>query len=132
MSQSPLNRRRLLSLLGLAPVAAPLAVAAKPMREPVRVLFAKVNGEAYYDAAASIATLAVGDGVTLRREPANAHDRRAIEVFDGAGRKLGYVARGDNSAVARMMDAGERFEARVGRVDRSIRDIRLEVYWLPV
>lgn len=129
MSLPLLDRRRLLGLIGLAPLVA--SAPAKAKRAPVRVLWTRVNGEHYYEARDSIAGLAVGDAVTLRREPANAYDRRAIEVLDASGRKLGYVARIDNSAVARMMDAGERFEARIGRIDRAMLDIRLEVNWLP-
>lgn len=130
MSYPLLNRRRLLAVLGFAPVAAS-APAAAPHRAPVRVLWTRVNGEAYYEAAEVVAALAIGDRVVLRREPSNAYDKRAIEVLDAAGRKLGYVARMDNSAVARMMDAGERFEARIGRLDAANLDIRLEVDWLP-
>ena len=54
---------------------------------------------------------------------------RAI-VLDAAGRKLGYVARIDNSAAARMIDAGERFEARVARLSPPL-DIRVTVDWVP-
>ena len=128
MTRLPLKRRSLLALLGLSPLA---AARAAPRRAPVRVLWTRVNGEAYYDAASSIATLRVGDAVTLRREPANPFDQRAIEVLDADGRKLGYIARMDNSAVARMMDAGELFRARIGRIDPAALDIRLEVEWLP-
>ncbi len=130
MKRLALNRRTLLAALGLAPVAA-TARAAAPARAPVKLLWTRVNGEAYYQAAKAAATLAVGDPVRLRREPTNAYDKRAIEVFDTAGRKLGYVARMDNSAVARMMDAGEHFQARVSRLDRATLDIRLDVEWLP-
>ncbi len=120
-----LDRRRLMQWLGLAPAAAAVvprtpAIAARPA---VRLLFTRINGERYDDAEAAFASLAVGAPVTLRREPDNAFDRRAIEVFDAAGRKLGYVARIDNSAVARMIDAGERFEARVARLTPPL-DIR--------
>lgn len=132
-----LSRRRALAFIGLAPAAAlpapasTAAASAPPARDPVRVLWTRINGEAYYQMRESIGTLSVGAPVTLRREPDNAHDRRAIEVFDGEGRKLGYIARIDNSAVARMMDAGERFAARVSRIDPWDSDIRLEVDWLP-
>ena len=130
------NRRRLLALVGLAPAAmlAPRAsavAARRAPRAPVRVLFTRVNGEAYYDARAAVPALAAGERVALRREPGNAFDRRAIEVLDARGNKLGYVARIDNSAIARMMDAGERFEARIARLDRDTLDIRLEIDWLP-
>lgn len=126
-----LRRRSLLALLGLSPAAAlPSAAAARPRRDPVRLLFTRVNGEHYYAAAEAFPSLGVGDAVRLQREPTNAYDRRAIEVFDGEGRKLGYVARIDNSALARMMDAGEAFTARVARLGPGL-DIRLIVDWLP-
>lgn len=135
MNVSILSRRRLLGLIELAPLAASATSAAAPAaasaRAPVRVLWTRVNGERYFEAAASVAGLAAGNRVTLRREPDNAYDKRAIEVLDAGGRKLGYVARSDNGAVARMMDAGERFEARIGRLDAASLDIRLEVDWLP-
>lgn len=125
------DRRSLLRLLGLSPAAATVtgASASQPAGEPLRLLFTRVNGERYYDATAAFPLLALGQSVQLRREPTNVYDRRAIEVLDGAGRKLGYVARIDNSAVARMMDAGERFEARVARLTAPL-DIRLDVRWL--
>lgn len=128
------TRRRLLAFLGLAPVAAVAPAAPPParaLRAPVRVLFTRVNGEAYYQAREALPSLAMDQPVTLRREPDNPYDQRAIEVLDVAGRKLGYIARSDNSAVARMMDAGERFEARVARLDRHTTEIRLMVDWLP-
>jgi hypothetical protein len=128
-----LNRRRLLQWLGIGSIAATTqgeAAVAPVAREPVRVLFTRVNSERYYDAATAFPFLAPDQVVTLRREPANPYDRRAIEVLDGDGRKLGYVARIDNSAVARMMDAGERFEAKVARLTAPD-DIRLVVNWLP-
>lgn len=134
MSNVFLDRRRLLAFFGLAPVAAGASVvpaAARPRRDPVRVLVTRVNGESYYDANLSAPTLATGDRVRLARQPDNPYDREAIEVFDAQRRKLGYVARIDNGAVARMMDAGERFEARVAQIDRSSLDIRLEIDWLP-
>ena len=131
------GRRRLLQWLGLG---AGVAGAVRPLpatppspqapRAPVRVLFTRVNGETYYDAAERFPRLLAGDPVRLVREPDNPHDRRAIEVWDEDGFKLGYVARGDNSAVARMMDAGERFAARVARLTPPL-DIRVEMHWLP-
>lgn len=129
-----LNRRRVLAWFGVAPIAAatPEAPAvATAARAPVRVLFTRVNGEAYYQAREALSSLTVDQPVTLRREPDNIYDRRAIEVLDAVGRKLGYVARIDNSAVARMMDAGERFEACVARLDRHRTEIQLAVDWLP-
>lgn len=133
MSLATTTRRRLLCWLGAAPIglAAAGRAEARPARSPVKLLYTRVNGEHYYEARAALADLAVGAPVTLRREPTNAYDRRAVEVLDRAGRKLGYVARIDNSALARLIDAGERFEARVARLDPAALDIRLQIDWLP-
>ena len=124
------TRRKLLALLGIAPVA----VATRPARAarpPVLLLKIRVNGECYYDATQSIGSLSVGDPVQLRREPTNRYDSRAIEVFDQRNRKLGYVARMDNSAAARLIDAGETLRARITRLDKPALDIRIDVEWLP-
>jgi hypothetical protein len=128
-SPSP-SRRTLLRLLGLAPIAA-VATPARATRAPVLLLKTRVNGECYYDAATCVADLSVGDLLTLRREPANRYDSRAIEVLDAKDRKLGYVARVDNSAVARLIDAGETLRATIARLEPKSLDIRIDVEWLP-
>lgn len=130
MSTIPTTRRSLLKLLGLASVAAAPATATAA-RPPVLLIKTRVNGECYYDAAECIGDLTPGDVVQLRREPSNRYDSRAIEVLDGRIRKLGYIARSDNSAVARMMDAGETLQARITRLDKSSLDMRIDVEWLP-
>ena len=124
------TRRKLLALLGIGPVAI-AAQPARAARPPVLLLKTRVNGECYYDAAQSIASLSIGDPVQLRREPTNRYDSRAIEVLDQRGCKLGYVARVDNSAAARLIDAGEMLRARIARLDKPALDIRIDVEWLP-
>lgn len=79
----------------------------------------------YYNDEAAFTSLTIGAPLALRREPDNAYNRRA-SVIDVAGHKLGYIARIDNSAVARMIDAGERFEPRVARLEAPL-DIRVTV-----
>jgi len=59
-----------------------------------------------------------GDALTLAREPENPHDPNAVRV-EWRGRKLGYVPRAENEAVARQMDRGARLEARVSRLNRT-------------
>jgi len=130
MSADRPTRRKLLSLLSTLPIA----IAAKPARAArpaVLLLKTRVNGEAYYDAVRAVDALSVGDPVQLRREPDNRYDSRAIEVLDAKGRKLGYVARIDNSAAARLIDAGETLRAKIARLDKPSLDIRIDVEWLP-
>jgi hypothetical protein len=71
-----------------------------------------------------------GDPLTLVREPSNRHDANAIRV-EWRGRKLGYVPRAENAAIAAAMDRGARVEARVARLYRHRdpwRRIRFEVF----
>ena len=62
--------------------------------------------------------LRVGDRLDLIREPDNPYDARAVRV-EWQGRKLGYVPRADNEAVARQLDRGARLEARIARLKQS-------------
>jgi hypothetical protein len=56
--------------------------------------------------------LRVGQALELVRESWNIHDSNAIAVYY-RGAQIGYVPRAENSAVARMMDRGERIEANI-------------------
>jgi hypothetical protein len=72
----------------------------------------------------------VGDALALAREPENAHDANAVRV-EWRGRKLGYLPRAENRAVAAEMDRGGKVTARIARLNRH-RDpwnrIQVEVY----
>ncbi len=72
-------------------------------------------GSQYYAAGELWREMKVGDALTLTREPENRHDAKAIRV-EWRGRKLGYVPRAENRAVAAAMDAGERLSARISRL----------------
>jgi hypothetical protein len=66
----------------------------------------------------------------LVREPANAFDANAVRV-EWHGRKLGYVPRRQNAALAWGMDRGERVTARISRLaahPNPARRIEFEVY----
>jgi hypothetical protein len=72
-------------------------------------------GLRYHDAAQVWQELRVGDALELRREPDNPHDANAVSV-SWRGRKLGYLPRRDNAAVAWGLDRGQRLDARISRV----------------
>jgi hypothetical protein len=74
--------------------------------------------------------LKVGDALELAREPDNPHDENAVSV-SWRGRKLGYVPRRENAALAWGLDRGERLRARVSRLMRHpnpARRVEFEVY----
>ena len=47
------------------------------------------------------------DRVTLRLEPKNKYDEKAILVLDPKGKKLGYIPRVKNEVLYHLMDAGK-------------------------
>lgn len=60
-------------------------------------------------------SLDVGEELALVRESSNDHDADAVAVYFHE-QKLGYVPRGDNRAVAQMLDSGESLEARISKL----------------
>lgn len=67
--------------------------------------------------------------VTMAREPLNSHDPDAVALF-WRGRKLGYLPRGENFMVARLLEGDRPLSARIRRLtptsDRNLR-IQIEV-----
>ena len=87
-------------------------------------------GYRYGEGAALWPLLQRGDALELVREADNPHDPNAVRV-DWRGRRLGYVPRRDNAALAWGLDRGTPLRARVSRlVERSntARRIEFEVY----
>ena len=87
-------------------------------------------GFRYGEAADVWPLLRQGDALQLLREPDNAHDPNAVRV-EWQGRKLGYVPRRDNAALAWGLDRGTPLQARVSRLvehANPARRIEFEVY----
>jgi hypothetical protein len=87
-------------------------------------------GFRYGEAAQVWPQLREGDALELSREADNPHDANAVRV-DWRGRKLGYVPRRDNAAVAWGLDRGTPLHARVSRLlehPNPARRIEFEVY----
>jgi hypothetical protein len=116
--------RLLVSLLLLAPFAA------HAQSVQLVVQDSPLAGFRYGDAAAVWAELRQGDALDLVREPGNPHDANAVRV-DWRGRKLGYVPRRENAAVAWGLDRGTPLRARVSRLTEHpnpARRIGFEIY----
>jgi hypothetical protein len=116
----------MLCLAAVTPVLAQERVAS------VRLLVqsSPLAGFRYYAAAEVWEELRVGDRLELARESGNAHDSNAIAVT-WRGRKLGYVPKRDNAALAWGLDRGERLQARISRLlphPNPARRIEFEVF----
>jgi hypothetical protein len=87
-------------------------------------------GYRYAEAAAVTPMLQPGDALELVREGDNPHDPNAVRV-EWRGRKLGYVPRRENAAIAWGMDRGTPMRARISRLvehPNPARRIEFEVY----
>ena len=122
------NRCALLLLSLAVAASAPAQDASGGAR--LLVQSAPLAGFRYHDAAEVWADLRVGDALALEREPDNPHDANAIAVT-WRGRKLGYVPKRDNAALAWGLDRGAPLRARISRLaphPNPARRIEIEVF----
>ena len=87
-------------------------------------------GFRYHAAAEVWDELRVGDALLIERERDNPHDANAVSL-SWRGRKLGYVPRRENAALAWGLDRGEPLRARISRLlphPNPARRIEFEVY----
>ena len=123
----PSLRSALLTAALLGALPSPAAQA-----QQVRLLVqdSPLAGYNYHEAARAFAALRVGDELVLVREPDNPHDGNAVRV-EWQTRKLGYVPRSRNAALAWALDQGEPVTARISRLQRHrspAKRVSFEVY----
>jgi hypothetical protein len=100
------------------------------VRAEVYLQTSRLAGFKYYEARKLWQVMQNGDALTLVREPDNPYDPNAIRV-EWQSRKLGFVPRAENAALARFMDGGQRLTARITtlpREKRRGRKIEFDVY----
>jgi hypothetical protein len=117
--------RLLLSLLLLS-----LALPAQGQGVQLLVQSSPLAGFRYGEGAAVWEMLRVGDALDLVREAENPFDPNAVRV-EWHGRRLGYVPRRENAALAWGLDRGTPLHARVSRLaehPNPARRIEFEVY----
>ena len=95
-----------LMLVLAAPASADETVAYMIVRNSPLAGFRYNDGRLVWD------EMRVGDALGLVREPGNPFDVSAIRL-EWNGRKIGYVPRQENGALARVLDAGTVIEARI-------------------
>jgi hypothetical protein len=120
------------SLLAAALLLAAAQALGDERRPSLRLLVqeSSLAGYRYAEASEVWPLLRVGDPLELSREPDNPHDPNAIRV-EWRGRKLGYVPRRENAALAWGLARGEALRARITRLEQHpnpARRVRFEVY----
>ena len=111
--------------LTLAAALAVLGTGAHAQSVKLLVQSSPLAGFRYHEAGAAWPELRVGDRLELVREPDNPYDANAVRV-EWRGRKLGYVPRAENPALAWAMDRGETVTARISRLQEH-RNPRLRI-----
>ena len=107
-------------------IALPLAFVAGAAAAQETILVVQSSplaGFRYHEAVEVWDELRVGDRLELARERDNPHDANAVSV-SWRGRKLGYVPRYENAALAWGLDRGAAFAARVSRLAPDARPSR--------
>jgi hypothetical protein len=103
-----------------APAGAEPGTEPSAKTESVRILVqnSPLAGYRHYEAPALWSSLAVGDPLSLQREPDNPYDTHAIRV-EWRGHKLGYLPRAENRALAAEMDRGIPMAARISALKKG-------------
>ena len=103
--------QRLFGSLGAAATGAAIAVETRS----VLIQESPVAGFQFHQGDAIWPLLAIGAGLKLVREPENIHDADAVAVYF-QNEMLGYVPRGENSAIAQMLDRGENLVTSISKL----------------
>lgn len=116
----------------LAALACAICLALPARAESIKVLVqsSPLAGFQFYAGRELWDGMKVGDALVLVREPENKHDANAVRV-EWRGRKLGYLPRAENRAVAAEMDRGGQVAARIARLNRHLdpwKRIQVEVF----
>jgi len=109
-----MNRRGFIQTLFQGMVYLPLlpAVAlASPARQVI-VQQSPIAGFQYYDGEKVFRSLRLNTPLQLKRDLNNRYDKNAVAIY-AQGKKLGFVPKADNTAVAQMLDRNERISARI-------------------
>jgi len=118
------SRAAVFALSGLLAALSPPAPAAEAL---ILVQRSPLAGLRHYEARGIWRDLHAGDRLEIVRERENPHDANAVRV-EWRGRKLGYLPRADNAAVARQLDRGTPLEARIAVLkENRNRSLRLEL-----
>jgi len=78
-----------------------------PFVRELLVLECHIAGTSYLDLEETEPGLLVNDRFLLVREPENKFDEFAVAIYTAEKVKLGYLPRGKNETIARLLDAGK-------------------------
>ena len=99
-------------------LAMALGSAVAAAKRTVLIQESPLAGFPFHDGEYIWSSLKVGKTLKLVREPDNDHDPDAVAIYYGDS-QLGYVPRVDNTAIAQMLDRGEKLEASITKLNAT-------------
>ncbi len=99
----------------------------KPLQKELFLMETYIAGTAYIEDTSMFEELKDGERLTMKREPSNRFDEKAILVLDSQRRKLGYVPERDNEVFSRLMDGGKMLFCKVKEKDMEKYPLRVEI-----
>ena len=109
------------------PMQRSLALFNRPSGRKVVIQRSPIAGFRHHEAPFVWAALNRRVPVTMAREPTNPHDSDAVALF-WRGCKLGYLPRGENFVVARLLERERRLSARIRRLaPNAERNLRIQI-----
>lgn len=115
-----MDRRGFLQVFIKGVIAVPL-VSVVALAMPHRVVVVQqspIAGFQYYAGGDVFSELQVNTPFLLEREPNNKYDSNAVAIYYKQY-KLGFIPRADNTAVAQMLDRGEKLSAKIVKLSMS-------------
>ncbi len=97
---------------GLATLLATQTLNLNVLLKDIIVLETKVAGTMFYEPEEFEPLLKTDSILKMQREPENPYDKFAIALLFEES-KIGYIPRSQNEVIARLMDAGKEFTAKV-------------------
>lgn len=97
---------------GLATLLATQTLNLNVLLKDIIVLETKVAGTMFYEPEEFEPLLKTDSILKMQREPENPYDKFAIALLFEES-KIGYIPRNQNEVIARLMDAGKEFTAKV-------------------
>lgn len=120
-----MERRRFMKLITCLPLvslypASPIGSQDVPRYDPKNILLLQANvaGFRYYRGEKVWQFIHSNDPVTLKREPRNPYDCKAVALY-WRNEKLGYIPKIDNSVIANLLDQGAPLNASITKKSSS-------------
>ena len=113
------NRRKFLKLIGLSGFFPAKVIIGEKEEKRIYLGDFFIAGFKYYEGEEVIKELKEGEELKFKRQKENEYDEKAIEIYSGSGKKLGYIPMDLNFIPANIMDQEIKIAGNISGIDHS-------------